>query len=103
MGTTDIRQKSLFLKMDWRRKYLWDAKKFKDLPVDSAIKKVFLKNEDTPMQRKENDRLYGKLRELIEAEEDPENPENRYYIKSGKLHKNDIVIDEFSLDNQLFQ
>ena len=75
--------------------------KFKDLPAASCIKKIWLKNEDTPMQKKENDRLYSKMRELRNAE-DPDNPVNTYKIKSGKLLKNDEVIDNFNLENQIF-
>ena len=70
--------------------------------MDSLIKKVFLKNEDTPLQKKENDRLFKKMRDLRDAEEDPDNPANTYRIRSGKLFKNDEVIDTFNLENQLF-
>ena len=76
--------------------------KFKDLPAGSPIKKVFLKNEDTPLQKKENDRLYQKMRDLRAAEEDPDNPVSVYKLKSGKLYKNDDIIDSFNLENQLF-
>ena len=65
------------------------------------MKKVWIKNEDTPLQKKENDRLYKKLREL-RAEEDEDEPENTYRIKGGKLYKNNEIIDTFNLDNQLF-
>ena len=65
------------------------------------MKRIWLKNEDTPMQKKENDRLYNKMRELRNAE-DPDNPVNMYKIKSGKLFKNDEVIDNFNLENQIF-
>ena len=65
------------------------------------MRKVWLKNEDTPLQKKENDRLYGKFRELRDLE-DPDQPINTYKIKGGKLYKNDEVIDTFNLENQLF-
>ena len=68
----------------------------------SPIKKVYLKNEDTPLQRKENDRLFQKMRNLRAEEDDPENPVNLYKIRSGKLYKNEEVIDTFNLENQLF-
>ena len=54
--------KIVVLKDGLKKKIFMGCKKFKDLPVDSPIKKVFLKNKDIPMQRKENDRLYAKLR-----------------------------------------
>ena len=63
---------------------------------------MFLKNEDTPLQKKENDRLYQKMRELRAAEANQDDPENVYKLKSGKLYKNDDVIDSFNLENQLF-
>ena len=53
------------------------------------------------MQKKENDRLYNRLRELRSAE-DADDPANIYKIKSGKLLKNDEVIDTFNLENQIF-
>ena len=77
------------------------CKNFKDLPAESCLKKIWLKNEDTPMQKKENDRLYNRLRELWSAE-DADDPANIYKIKSGKLFKNDEVIDTFNLENQIF-
>ena len=85
-----------------KKKIFEGCRKFKDLPLESPIKKVFLKNEDTPLQKKENDRLYQKMRELRAEEEDPDNPTNIYKIRSGKLYKNDEVLDTFNLENQLF-
>ena len=41
------------------------------------------------------------MRELCAAEENPENPDNVYKVKSGKLYKNNAVIDSFNLENQL--
>ena len=78
------------------------CKKFKDVDAASPLKKVFLKNEDTPLQKKENDRLFKKMRDLREEEEDVNNPVNIYKIRFGKLLKNDEVIDTFNLENQLF-
>ena len=76
--------------------------KLKDLNPDNYLKKIFIKNDDPPLTRKENERLYIKLKELREKE-DKDNPENRYYIKKGKLYKNGgDVVDEFNLSNQLF-
>ena len=85
-----------------KKKTFEGCRKFKDIPDGSPMKKIFLKNEDTPLQKKENDRLYKQLRELRDAEEDPDNPVNVYKLRSGKLYKNDEVIDTFNLENQLF-
>lgn len=85
-----------------KKKIFEGCRKFKNLPLISPLKKVFLKNEDTPLQKKENDRLYRKMRDLRAAEEDPDNPTNKYIIRSGKLYKNEEVLDTFNLENQLF-
>ena len=84
------------------KKEITGCSKFKHLPAESPLKKVFLKNEDTPLQKKENDCLFKKMRDLRGAEEDPVNPANVYKIRSGKLFKNEEVIDTFNLENQLF-
>ena len=76
--------------------------KLKALGETHPFKRVYLKYDNPPLTRKENDRLHQKMRTL-RADEDPANPENTYNIKSGKLHKNGTVIDEFNLSNQLFQ
>ena len=77
--------------------------KFKDIPPDHFLKKVFLNNDDPPTTRREKDRLYKKMKELRETE-DRNNPVNTYQIKEGKLVKNGVdCIDEFNLCNQLFQ
>ena len=59
------------------------------------------KNDDPPLTRKENERLQTKMKELRDLE-DPDNPQNKFYIKKGSLYKNDESIDEFNLNNQLF-
>ena len=67
------------------------------------MRKVFIKNDDPPLTQKENQRLNTKVKELREAE-DADDPDNRYMIKSGKLMKNgNEIVDEFNLNNQLFQ
>ena len=54
------------------------------------------------MTRKENDRLFQKMK-CLRNSEDQANPVNKYHIKSGKLYKNnDEIIDEFNLAHQLF-
>ena len=76
--------------------------KFKPLQADNYLKRIFIKNDDPPLTRKQNGRLRNKMKELRENE-DRENPENRYHIKKGKLYRNDEeCIDEFNLSNQLF-
>ena len=77
--------------------------KFKGLDEQNYLRKIFLKNDDPPLTRKEHERLSSKMKELREQEQaDPGEPQNRYYIKKGVLYKNDELIDEFNLNNQLF-
>ena len=75
--------------------------KFKHLDAENYLKKIFIKNDDPPLTRQENDRLRTKMKGLRELDADSE---NRYSIKQGKLLKNEEeVVDEFNLSNQLFQ
>ena len=79
------------------------CKKFKGMGQTSHLKKIFIKNDDPPLTRKENERLWNKMKELRDAE-DVINPVNRYHIKGGKLFKNgNECMDTFNLNNQLFQ
>ena len=79
------------------------CKNFKEVGRTSYLKKIFIKNDDPPLTRKENERLGKKMKELREVE-DADNPVNRYHIKGGKLFKNgDECVDTFNLNNQLFQ
>ena len=75
---------------------------FKKLPAEHPLKKVYLKNDDPPLTRKENERLHRKVWKLRALEVDPGNPKNTYKIKKGKLYKTDAVIDEFNLSNTVF-
>ena len=73
--------------------------------MENVFKKVFIKNDDSPLTRKENDRLHTKMKGL-RTQEGPDEPVNVYKIKSNKLDKNEEVIDEFNLNNSftsLFQ
>ena len=71
---------------------------------NNYLRKIWIKNDDPPLTRKENERLQNKVKELRETETvvPGEEPANRYYIKKGKLFQNDDIIDEFNLNNQLF-
>ena len=79
------------------------CKNFKDVDATHYMKKVFIKNDDPPLTRKEKERLYAKMKELRQLE-DINNPVNKYHIKENKLFKNGHEeIDEFNINNQLFQ
>ena len=86
---------------DTKSKIFKGCTKFKDLDERNYLRKIFLKNDDPPLTRKENERLHSKMKQLRELE-DPEVPQNRYFIKERKLYKNEEAIDEFNLNNQLF-
>ena len=64
-----------------------DCAKFKDLDGENYLRKIFL-NDDPPLTRKEHERLSIKMKGLREQEQvDPDEPQNRYYIKKGTLHE----------------
>ena len=72
--------------------------KFKDLGQTHALRKVFIKNETSPITRKENDRIYTKMKKLKD-----ENCDKEYKIVKGKLYDGENVIDEFNINNSLFR
>ena len=77
------------------------CKMLKDLDEGDSLKKVYIKNESTPLTRKENSRLYGEFQKLLEAHRGDRN--NRVRLDKGKLTLNDNIVDEFNLANQIFQ
>ena len=76
------------------------SKMLKDLDENNTLKKVYIKNEQTPLTRKENTRLYGEFQKLLEAHRGDRN--NRVRLDKGKLTLNDNIVDEFNLANQIF-
>ena len=64
------------------------------------MRKVFIKNEQTPLTRKENTRLYSEFKKLVETHKDDRGMKVK--LERGKLFLNDRQVDEFSLANQLF-
>ena len=79
---------------------LKNTKKLKDLGEEHTLKKVYIKNDQTPLTRKENSRLYGEFKKLIETHNGDRN--NRVRLDKGKLYLNNNVVDEFNLANQIF-
>ena len=101
-GHTRHSTKILVNNYDVKSRIFQGCKNFRELDPENYLKKVFIKNDDPPMTRRENDRLFKKMKELREAE-DRDHPDNKYHIKSGKLFKNgDNCIDQFDLSNQIF-
>ena len=82
-----------------KKKVMSNSKKLKELEVDNLLRKVYIKNESTPLVRKENDRLFTKLRKL---KEDNPGDADKYKIVKGKLMDGINVIDEFNISNSIF-
>ena len=89
-----------FKNVDSRKKILDNSKKLNGLPEASALKKVYVKSEQSPLTRKENSRLYGEFKKLQETHKN--DATKTVKLERGKLYLNDDVVDEFSLTNQLF-
>ena len=68
------------------------------LPNDHPFRRVFIKNEEPMLTRRENERLGRKRRELVEA-----HTGKNVRIYRGKLTIDDIEVDRFDLNNQLYQ
>ena len=69
----------------------------RDLPLTHPLKKVFLKNDEPPMTHKENVRLRTKAFNLRQ-----QNTESEIVIKKGILYQDNVKIDEFDINNQIF-
>ena len=91
--------KLFFTCNDTKNKLLSNTKKLKNLDENHVLRKVFIKNETTPLIRKENDRLYTNMKKLKD-----ENPIDRdkFKILKGKLMHGDNIIDEFNMNNSIF-
>ena len=73
--------------------------KLKRLTENNPLHKVFIKNETSPLNRKENDRLYNKMIKLKEGDKDNE---GLYKLVKGKLMRGDNIIDQFNINNSIF-
>ena len=86
-----------------KKKLMEGACKLKSTPgEDNPLRRIYIKNDQPPLSKRENDRLFTKMLSLKDAETD-ENEKKAYKISFGKLYKNDTLMDEFNLNNQLFQ
>lgn len=83
-----------------RKHILVKSKMLKDSDPASPFKYIYIKTDMTPLSKKENDRLYQKLRDLREEHEGNQTMNVR--IKFGKVYVNESIVDEFNLCNQLF-
>ena len=69
--------------------------KLRTLEETGPLRRVFIKNENTPLVREENDRLYTKMKELKENAKGSR-------ITKGKLMEGTNVLDEFNINNSIF-
>ena len=97
-GYTRHSAKVIFNNNAAKKKVMDNRVNLHNLDENHPYKKVYLKNESSPLTKKENDRLYTKLRKLR-----VDKPEIQYSIKKGKLLEDQEVIDEFNINNSLFQ
>ena len=58
------------------------------------------KSWSLPCSSKENSRLYKKFKDLKTKYEDDDT--NLIQLDKGKLYHNEVIIDEFNLENQIF-
>ena len=72
---------------------LSNAKKLKNL----TTAKIFIKKDEPYFTRKENARLRKRRYDLAQ-----ENRNDNFTIDKGKLYHNDVVVDKFDLNNQIF-
>ena len=85
---------------DAKKKVISNSKKLNGLEDGDPMRKVYIKNEQTPLTRKENSRLYNEFKKLQETHKDDVTMNVK--LERGKLLLNDQQVDEFSLSNQLF-
>ena len=73
--------------------------KLKDLDEEHSYRRIFINNDSSPLNRKENDRLSKKLYNLKRQNE---GNGDVYKMEKGKLYKNRDVIDQFNIANSIF-
>ena len=67
---------------------------------NDSMRKVFIKSEQTPLTNREISRLYGEFKKLREQHDGDDT--NIIKLEKGKLYHNEVVVDEFNLENQIF-
>lgn len=99
-GQTRHSAKLEFKENGTKKKLMEGAKKLKEVPGDDTpMRRIYIKNDQPPLSKRENDRLFSKMLRLRDSETEDH---VTYKINYGKLYKNDVQIDEFNLSNQLF-
>ena len=91
--------KIVFTDFDSKMGIIKNCKKLGGLDEGHPFKTVRVRFDDPPLTRKENRRLSDKRYQLAQEAGDSGDV---YKLVKGKLMKNDSVIDEFNLSNQIF-
>ena len=94
-GTITHSAKVTFHSIEKKKQTLANSKTLKD--KGNFFRSVYCKNDETKISRSENYRLRKKAKELRE-----EFPNDTIKIEKGVLKRNDIQVDKFDLNNQLF-
>lgn len=98
-GMTRHSAKIVFKVSDTKKRVMDASSNYKNLSDTHVMRKVFVRNDQPPLTRKENDRLRTKMWQL--RNDDEENIHS-YKISRGALYKDNTEIDRFNLSNQLF-
>ena len=88
-GNTSHAAKLSIYKEEVKKSLMKNKAKLKTLEETDTLRKVFIKNEETPLARKENDGVYTKMKEL--KENNPEKAKD-VRITKGKLLKSPSMI-----------
>ena len=94
-GTVTHSAKVTFQSIDMKKQTLTNSKTLKD--KGNFFRSVYCKNDETKIARAENYRLRKKAKELRE-----QFPDDTVKIEKGVLKRNDVQVDKFDLNNQLF-
>lgn len=88
-----------FARLSARDKILYSQKRIRENPkCASSFGRIFVNKDSSPLMRKEEKRL----RDVMFQEKQKASPDTKFFIKSGKLFRNNDVIDRINFVNQLF-
>ena len=91
--------KVVFSDVSARNKILYSQKRLREnSSVVNSFGRIFVNKDSSFLMRREEVRL----REAQKAERSKAPPNTKIYIRSGKLYKDDVVIDQVNIINQLF-
>ena len=94
----EVLKNSKLLK-NWGRRDIGEDVNGEDKDICLGTKVIFINHDETPLTRKENYRLRQERNRLRMLEE---NHDKKIVISKGKLLVDDIVYDQFKIENQIF-